>query len=79
MQTSMRPTTLGDLRITSLQVGGLYKRPYVASPPFTLNTGGSDHAPSGYGFLAVGSASSYQIVYVGSAVSAPRIAMPSGA
>lgn len=43
------------------------------------NTGGGDRAPNGYGFLAIGSSSSYQIVYVGSAISAPRIAIPTGA
>lgn len=36
----MRPTSLGDLRQTSLQAGGLFKRPHVVSPPFTINTGG---------------------------------------
>lgn len=44
-----------------------------------LGTGGGDRAPNGYGFLAIGSASSYQIVYVGSTISAPRIAIPTGA
>ncbi|ADK99374.1 conserved hypothetical protein [Brevundimonas subvibrioides ATCC 15264] len=36
-------------------------------------------APAGYGFLRIGSASSNQLVRVGSDSSAPRIVIPTGA
>lgn len=45
----------------------------------TQYTGGGNNAPNGFGFLAIGSPSSYQIVYVGSTVAAPRIAVATGA
>lgn len=50
MNVSFRPTSLGNLRITSLQAGGAYREPFVAAPPFTIGTGrglpfpGSDRA-----------------------------------
>ena len=49
------------------------------SPTNPLITGGGDRAPNGYGFLAIGSPSSYSIVYVGSSTADPRIAIATGA
>lgn len=37
---SSQPTTLGDIRATSLQAGGLFGMPPIIHPPFTLSTGG---------------------------------------
>lgn len=41
--------------------------------------GGGDVAPSGYGFLRIGSPSSNQLIRVGSDSSAPRILIATGA
>lgn len=49
-----------------------------ASAALALTRGGG-LAPAGYGFLRIGSASSNQLVRVGSDSFAPRIVIPTGA
>ena len=56
-------------------VGRIGRIGKIGSP----GTGGGDRAPNGYGFLAIGSPSSYSIVYVGSSTADPRIAIATGA
>lgn len=41
---SLRPTSLGDLRITSLQAGSSRGAPPIVQPPLTLNSGGGFEA-----------------------------------
>lgn len=54
MNLTVRPTSLGDLLITNLQAGGIYRAPHVVAPPFTLSTGrgaaswAEEPPPAGY-------------------------------